>query len=103
MGWRWKRIPLGLGLLALSACSANVGAGKLSIPADSQQTCENQCHAVGEALDSMVLIAGQVGCVCRPPGAAPGEGPAKVSASAGGAAALVLAQQQQQQLQAAHR
>lgn len=89
-----------LGSLLVAACNAPVGAGGLAVPSDSAQTCAQQCHDVGMGLDSMVMIAGQVGCVCRPAGSPPASNAATgagASASAGGAAALIVAESQRQQ------
>jgi hypothetical protein len=82
--------------------SAEVGVGeRVALPKDSAERCTNLCGSIGMALDSVVVMASNVGCVCR---AAPAPG-APPASSAGGMAAILIqeaaaaAQQQQQQQQ----
>ena len=94
-----------LSLLALVACQpAPVGVRNLSVAPDSAPQCASLCQQVGMSLDSLVIMADNVGCVCRavPPAAPPGAMPAPAqaattgAASAGGMAAILLQRQAQQ-------
>jgi len=87
---------------ALAACQpAPVGVHNLSVAPDSAPQCASLCSQVGMSLDSLVIMADNVGCVCRaaPPAAPPGAGPAPAAtsttgaASAGGMAAIMLQRQ----------
>lgn len=78
-----------------TGCSTMVGTGGVySAPKDSASQCSTQCASVGLALDSVVIMANNVGCVCR-------GGKAAVAledgAPAGGMAAILMASQQQEQ------
>ncbi len=80
-------------VILLAGCPvAPVGVGRAEVPRDSAPQCGSLCESIGLPLDSVVIMADNVGCVCRatPPAttAAPG-----ASASAGGMAAIMLAQQ----------
>jgi hypothetical protein len=88
--------------LCLWACQASVGTGGFtSVPKDAAATCGEHCAEIGMALDSVVIMANNVGCVCRSsrsPAAQGAAGPA-----AGGMAAIVVEEEaRQQQQQAAH-
>lgn len=75
---------LGVGfLLALVACgsSAPIGVETRELNRESANVCASQCGQIGLVLDSVVVMASRVGCVCR---AMP---PATPSSSAGGASA----------------
>lgn len=87
--------------LALPACMANVGS-KLEVPKDAATTCTTYCHDLGLPLDSVVIMASEVGCVCKArDGAAP---TASGSGAGGGMAAMIVARRaQEQQRQAARR
>ena len=64
-------------VISLAACQpAPVGVRNLSVAPDSAPQCASLCQQVGMSLDSLVIMADNVGCVCRaappaPPGAAP--------------------------------
>jgi hypothetical protein len=89
---------------SLAACQpAPVGVQNVELQRDSTPQCASQCAQIGLPLDSVVIMANNVGCVCRavqppapgtavPPapeaGAAPG-----ASASVGGMAAIMIAQE----------
>ena len=95
-----------LGLVAIAscsiACSATVGtAGMVSVPKDAAATCSQHCSSIGMSLDAVVVMANNVGCVCRGGKSAAADSPA--GASAGGMAALIVEQQQQQQQQQQRR
>jgi hypothetical protein len=105
-----------LGLVAIlvggtAGCPAPVGS-RAPVPSDSTAQCREYCQNIGLPLESVVIMASNVGCVCdaRPPMAAPvPAGPPATSATgasstAGGMAAVMMeqeaeAQQQQQQMQ----
>ena len=70
-------------LVVSAACrQAPVGVKATAIPSTSAQTCASQCEQVGLSLDSLVIMAGRIGCVCRA-AAAP------VEPTAGGPAAAL--------------
>ena len=77
----------------LGACHAPVGVKNRSIASDSTQQCVDQCGQIGLALDSVVIMAESIGCVCRPAAtpAAPTAG--GTGAAAGGVAAIMLQQE----------
>jgi hypothetical protein len=77
----------------LGACHAPVGVKNRSIAPDSTQQCASQCGEIGLALDSVVIMAESIGCVCRPAAtpASPTAGP--TGAAAGGVAAIMLQQE----------
>jgi len=85
-----KRIALLLGLYN-TGCAATVGtSASVYVPKDAAATCSAHCHEIGLALNSVVIMANNVGCVCS---AAPGA-PAGGAVSGGGMAALLMAEQQ---------
>jgi hypothetical protein len=96
--------------LLLAACTptANVGSGEATIPRDSASRCGGICQSIGLGLESVVVMADTVGCVCRAAVAAPGS-TSGASSAAGGTAAVMFqraaaasaaaAQQQQQRQQ----
>jgi hypothetical protein len=94
-------------LLSIAACQpAPVGVRGVELQRDSTGQCANLCSEIGLPLDSVVIMADNVGCVCRavpvpaaaPPGAQPAasETPAGASASTGGMAAIMLARKAQE-------
>jgi hypothetical protein len=99
-----KRIVIAASLL-LAGCKANVGVSGVKLPEDSANTCAGLCSSIGLALDSVVVMANNVGCVCRAAPAAPPAPGASAASSAGGGMAAILIQQQaaQQQRQQSHR
>ncbi|HEV7556028.1 MAG TPA: hypothetical protein VGO00_11260 [Kofleriaceae bacterium] len=87
----------------VAGCAATVGTtGSFYVPKDAAATCASHCNTVGLALDSVVIMANNVGCVCSAsapaPAPAPGPGPAPAPASsvrastagAAGMAALMM-------------
>ena len=85
--------------LSLLGCMASVGtSGPISVPKDASGTCEGLCSEIGMSLDSVVIMANNVGCVCRAtrsPAEAENAGP-----STGGGMAALIAQHDRQQQQA---
>ena len=99
-GMKLSKALLGFAAIASCclACSATVGtAGMVSVPKDASATCSQHCSSIGMSLDAVVVMANNVGCVCRGVKSAAADSPA--GASAGGMAALMVQQQQQQQQQ----
>jgi hypothetical protein len=73
---------------------APVGAGANPVPKNAAATCAGYCQSLGLTLDSVVIMASNVGCVCSahgPPQAAP---QSSSSAGAAGGMATILLQQQ---------
>jgi hypothetical protein len=70
------------------ACTTPVGA-TMHVPSDSAATCGGYCQSIGLTLESVVIMANNVGCVCavQPPAPAPSAAP---PASAGGMAAIMM-------------
>jgi hypothetical protein len=76
-----------------SACAATVGSGgMIYVPKDAAATCSGHCNEIGLALNSVVIMANNVGCVCSVAAAAPGG-----AASGGGMAALLMQAEQRRQ------
>lgn len=92
------RVIVVVGFLGISAACrpAPVGVDTAPMSKDSGQACASQCASLGLVLDSVVLMAEHVGCVCRPPTPQPGA-PGAVTRGPAGAAAgamtVVLARQ----------
>lgn len=81
--------------IALSGCAASVGTNfPYSVATSSASVCVNQCAELGLPLDSVVIIANMVGCVCR--GDSGGGARAGAAGAAGGATAAVLARQHEE-------
>lgn len=84
-----KKIVLLLGILA-AGCPAPVGInGPNYVPKDAASTCAGHCSELGLALNSVVIMASNVGCVCSAGTTASQDG----AASGGGMAALLMAEQ----------
>ena len=84
--------------LALGCGTAQPRVGvtntNLGIPKDSATQCKNLCSSIGFALDAVVVMADNVGCVCRaaaPDGAATSTAPG--TSATGGMAAIMLQQE----------
>lgn len=77
----------------LGACHAPVGVKNRSIASDSAQQCASQCGEIGLALDSVVIMAENLGCVCRASSAPPATTPSAGGAAAGGMAAILIQQE----------
>jgi hypothetical protein len=87
-----KTIVLLLGLCG-AGCAATVGTtGSVYVPKDAAATCSTHCNEIGLTLNSVVIMADNVGCVCS---AAPP--PTANGATAGGMAALMMAEEQRRQ------
>lgn len=84
-----------LWILLFAACeTAMVGKGaRVELPRDSTPQCGELCAQIGLPLDSVVIIANNVGCVCRAPVPAPAGSPPGAAASAGATAMIMLAAQ----------
>jgi len=90
----------------IGACTAPVGS-TMAVPHDSAATCASYCQAIGLPLQSVVIMASNVGCVCNAQPNAQGNA---ASSSAGGVAAMIqqeaarraAAAQQQQQSTSQH-
>ena len=83
-------------LLSLSACQpAPVGVRDVEVPKDATPQCAGLCSQIGLPLDSVVIMANNVGCVCRAavPAAPPAATTPGASASAGGMAAIMIAEE----------
>jgi hypothetical protein len=89
-----KTIAIAASLLfAGCTATANVGVGeRVEIPKDSATKCSSLCGSISLTLDSVVVMASTVGCVCR---AAPAASAS--SAASGGMAAIMLQQEERQQ------
>ena len=102
---------LGIAFVAILAtsCMTPVGAGAFGqVPIDAPAKCSDYCSKMGLTLGAVVIMAGNVGCVCTPV-----HGTSSVRdtapATAGGMVAILIqqqqaraAQQQQQQRSSSH-
>jgi len=89
-------------LLLLAACTtpARVGVGRaVEVPRDSATQCSSMCESIGLALDSVVVMASNVGCVCRKAAGASPATPASSGApgATGGMAAILLQAERKKQ------
>lgn len=85
--------PLLALLVALAGCPrAPVGVENVELPADSAATCQAQCGKVGLRMQSLVIMANYVGCVCAP--ADDVERPSASAGAAGGGLAAIMVLQQ---------
>src|SRR5262245_20640023 len=73
-----------LGLVACGGASINVN----KVDSTSGPQCTTLCGQVGMTMDSLVIMAGQVGCVCRATPLAPGPSAGGAATAAGMAAIL---------------
>jgi hypothetical protein len=107
-----------LGLVAIllagvAGCPAPVGS-RAPVPSDSTAQCREYCQNIGLPLESVVIMASNVGCVCdarppmpmapMPPGPPSGAPPAPpptsstgASSTAGGMAAVMMEEAEEQQ------
>jgi hypothetical protein len=92
---------LGIALVALLAtsCMTPVGAGAFGqVPIDAPAKCSDYCSKMGLTLGAVVIMAGNVGCVCTPLHG--GSSAREVApATAGGMVAILIQQQQAQAAQ----
>ena len=103
--------PLLVTLLVTLGCAAPVGtSGSVSAPRDSAPQCANICHDIGLALDSVVVMANNVGCVCAVAVPPPSPGPApgattstRAGGATGGMTAIMIAQEHHSAVVPAHR
>jgi hypothetical protein len=104
-----------LGLIALllagvAACPAPVGSAAPVSP-DSAAQCRNYCQRLGLPLESVVIMASNVGCVCDARPAMPAGPPATTSpatssaasSTAGGMAVMIEQEREREQQQAQQR
>lgn len=89
-------VPLSLVALLAASCATPVGAGPFGhVPFDAPATCSGYCSKMGLTLGAVVVMAGNVGCVCTPVhGASSAQEVAP--ATAGGMVAILIQQQQAQ-------
>ena len=86
-----------------AGCAATVGTtGSVYVPKDAAATCSTHCNEIGLTLNSVVIMANNVGCVCSaaPPPTTSGataNGATANGATAGGMAALMMAEEQRRQ------
>ncbi len=89
------------------ACNAPVGTGGMvQVPKDGAAICAEHCATMGLTLDAVVVMASNVGCVCRAaksPAVGASNGSDHAGAAAGGMAALVAEEQQRQASQSTPR
>ncbi len=86
-------------LLLATACGAKVPVGTTghaTPPPDSAAQCVAMCQHIGLELDSVVVMANNVGCVCTKAVLAP---TARSGGAGGGMAAILLQQQAAQAAQ----
>ena len=98
--WQAIRIGLGMALSVWTGCAATVGThGGIYVPKDAAAQCVDQCRNAGMLLNSMVVMANTVGCVCSPANA-----PATAcnAAGAAGGVAAIMEEEQQHHSAAAH-
>lgn len=82
-------------LLLVVGCQAPVGS-TVPIARDSASSCAAMCGSIGLPLESVVIMANNVGCVCR---AASPSAPGQVNqgaTSSGGMAAVLMQQQEEE-------
>jgi hypothetical protein len=87
--------PLLALLVALAGCprAATVGVENVDwLAEDSATKCQAQCGKVGLRMQSLVIMAGYVGCVCAP--ADDVERPSASAGAAGGGLAAIMVLQQ---------
>lgn len=79
------------------------------MPFDAPATCSGYCSKMGLTLGAVVVMAGNVGCVCTPVGHGGSSAQDVAPATAGGMVAILVqqeqaraAQQRQQQQQQQH-
>ncbi len=87
-------------LVSLAGCPrAPVGVENVELPADSANQCQSQCGRVGLRMQSLVIMANYVGCVCSPSSDSDRPSADGASGAAGGLAAILVLQQQQEAAQ----
>ena len=87
-----KRVMLAM---LLGACTAPVGS-TMVVPHDSAATCAGYCQSIGLPLQSVVIMASNVGCVCNAQPTVP-----TANASAAGGLAALMQQEEARRRQAA--
>jgi hypothetical protein len=80
--------------LLATSCMTPVGAGAMTVPLDAPAKCSDYCSKMGLTLGAVVIMAGNVGCVCTPLHGGSSSREA-APASAGGMVAILIQQQQQ--------
>ena len=82
-------LPL-LAAVSLAGCGAAQASNRDTIPRGNITQCRSLCESSGMALQSIVIVANQTGCVCGVQGSL-----AAASAASGGAVAVMLAEEEQ--------
>ena len=81
-----------------AGCAATVGTtGSVYVPKDAAATCSSHCNEIGLTLNSVVIMANNVGCVCSAAPPPTANGATANGATAGGMAALMMAEEQRRQ------
>ncbi|HTQ45216.1 MAG TPA: hypothetical protein VMI75_20795 [Polyangiaceae bacterium] len=96
--------------LLVTSCMTPVGAGAFGqVPLDAPAKCSDYCSKMGLTLGAVVIMAGNVGCVCTPLHGGGSSAREAAPATAGGMVAILIqqqqaraAQQQQQQRNSTH-
>jgi len=98
-------LALVVGLSTLGCGQAAVGtAGGVTVPTDAAATCVQHCSEIGLSLDSVVIMANNVGCVCRASSSANASSSVSTGGQpAGGMAALIVAAAAERQRSASRR
>jgi hypothetical protein len=93
-----RLLGIAIAPILATSCMTPVGAGALTVPIDAPAKCSDYCSKMGLTLGAVVIMAGNVGCVCTP---MHGGSSAQESApaAAGGMVAILIQQQQQAQAQ----
>ena len=81
--------------LLATSCMTPVGAGAMTVPLDAPAKCSDYCSKMGLTLGAVVVMAGNVGCVCTPVHAGASSARDTAPAAAGGMVAILIQQQQQ--------
>src|SRR5436305_13259969 len=81
-----------IALIFVMACTAPVGS-TIDVPRNSAATCAGYCQSIGLPLQSVVIMANNVGCVCNAQPAAPSGAPA----ASGGVTAVMMAEEARRQ------
>jgi hypothetical protein len=90
------------GAVLVAGCEATVGTGGIIVvPRDAASRCVTICSDIGTTLNAVVVMAGNVGCVCNPPSAhaQADDTSGRQASAAGGMTAIILAEEAQRQAQ----
>lgn len=96
-----RKLPgLVVAALLATSCATPVGAGPFGhVPFDASATCAGYCSKMGLTLGAVVVMAGNVGCVCTPVNGGGSSAQKVAPAAAGGMVAILIQQQQAQAAQ----